>query len=302
MADQERVAYFNGKWVPEAEVMFHYKDSIIMGDSVFDTSRTYSGELFKIDSHVDRLFRSAQYTGIEPGLSKDEFKEIMKETVKRNLPLLAKGDDWWVNSRVSRGVRTEEGQKASVLVECHPLPWDRAKYYTGKEGVVIMTAGSVRRTPPWALSPQAKISNYMNERLADMEVKAKNPDAWALMLNEEGNVAEGTGWNFFIVKDGAVYAPEARWGLFGISRETVLELARGLGIPTYEKDFGIFEVYTADEAMVTGTSTCMLPVETVNGNKLGDQLPGPITTRLLQALSDRVGLDVVEQYLRHLND
>ena len=298
MAERERVAYVNGEFVPESEAKFHYRDGFISGDSVFDTARTYNGEIFKLDSHVDRTYRSAKYAGFDPGISKEEFKEAMRETVRRNWDTLPPGDDFWINARVSRGVRGADPPRPSILIETHELIWTRAKYY--KEGLTIFTAGSVRRIPPWAWSPQAKIANRMNDRLASLEVYSEHPEAWVLMLNEEGNIAEGTGWNLFIVKDGQIYTPEMRWQLYGIGRETVIELAQGLDIPVHEKDFGLFECYTADELIVTASTTIILPGASIDGRRIADEIPGPITNRLLGGLSDMIGFDVVEQYLRHM--
>ncbi|RMF86569.1 MAG: hypothetical protein D6736_14835 [Nitrospinota bacterium] len=151
------------------------------------------------------------------------------------------------------------------------------------------------------MSPRAKVHNYINMVLADLEVKAQNPEAWAILLDINGNIAEGIGSNFFIVREGKVITPQEKYVLGGISRQTVLELARELNIETREADIDLFDVYTADEAFITSTSFCICPVSSVNGAVIGTgQIPGPVTSRLLKAYSDLVGIDIVAQYLSHL--
>jgi branched-chain amino acid aminotransferase len=131
-------------------------------------------------------------------------------------------------------------------------------------------------------------------------VQAQNPDAWPILLDINGNVAEGAGSNFFIVKQGVVITPKEQYVLPGISRETVLELSGELGIEAKEADIDLFDVYTADEAFVTSTSFCICPVSSVNGAIIGSgEIPGTVTGRLLKAYSELVGVDIVEQYLSH---
>ena len=151
------------------------------------------------------------------------------------------------------------------------------------------------------MSPRAKAHNYINMVLADMEVKGQNPDAWAILLDTNGNIAEGMGSNFFIVRNGAVITPREQFVLAGISRQTVIELAQELDIETREADIDLFDAYTADEAFVTSTSFCICPVSSINGATVGEgSVPGPTTDRLLKAYSGLVGVDIVGQYLAHL--
>jgi branched-chain amino acid aminotransferase len=151
------------------------------------------------------------------------------------------------------------------------------------------------------MSPRAKVHNYVNMVQAELEVKAQNPKAWAILLDIHGNIAEGMGSNFFIVKNGVVITPRDQYVLGGISRETVLELARQLRLEAKEADIDLFDAYTAEEAFVTSTSFCICPVGSINGSTIGTgEIPGPVTGRLLQAYSELVGIDIVQQYLLHL--
>lgn len=298
---QERVAYFNGEIVPESEAKVSFRDrGFLMGDAVFDTTRTFGHRIFKLDEHLTRFFNSLKYMRIEPGLTKQQFADITMQVLNTNLPLIDDSDDYWVSQRVTRGMRVEGTTTPTVIVECTPLPFaDRAPYY--RDGMPVVVP-SVRRTPPQSHSPRAKVHNYVNLVIAEQEVKAQNPNAWPILLDINGNLCEGPGSNIFIVKNGVVITPKEQYLLAGISRETVVELAQELGIETKEADIDLFDAYTADEAFVTSTSFCICPVSSFNGNPVADGgVPGPVTDRLQKAYSGMVGLDIAGQYLSRLS-
>ena len=295
---QERVVYFNGEIIPESGAKIFFRDRGFMsGDAVFDVTRTFGGKIFKLREHLDRYYHSLKYMRLDPGMAKDEMAAITTQVLEANLPLLGENEDYWVAQRISRGVPSEN--KPTVIIECLPLPFAaRAKFY--RDGLPLIIP-SIRRTPPECMSPRAKVHNYINLILAEMEVKAQNPDAVAMLLDMNGNLAEGAGANFFIVKDGVVKTPKEQYVLAGISRATSLELAQELNIETEEADLDPYDAYTADEAFVTSTSYCIVPVSTVNGAVIGTEgTPGPVTDRLQKAYSGLVGIDVVGQYLARL--
>ena len=297
---QERVAYVNGELVPESRAVVSIRDrGFVQGDAVFDTTRTFGGKIFKLTEHLERFYDSLKYMRIDPGMSQQQMRSLTMQVLEANLPLLDENDDYWVTQRVTRGVRTDSGTKPTVIIECAPLPFAaRAKYY--RDGLPVVTP-SIRRTPPESISPRAKVHNYINLILAEQEAKAHNPDAWPILLDTNGNIAEGPGSNFFVVKDGRVITPKEQNVLAGISRRTALELAQELGIETQEADIDLFDAYTADEAFVTSTSFCICPVGSVNGSAIGsDGVPGPVTDRLQKAYSGLVGIDTVGQYLSRL--
>ena len=296
----ERVAYVNGELVPESQAVVSIRDrGFVQGDAVFDTTRTFGGKIFKLTEHLERFYDSLKYMRIEPGISQQQMRSLTMQVLEANLPLLGEDDDYWVTQRVTRGVRTDAGTTPTVIIECAPLPFAaRAKYY--RDGLPVVTP-SIRRTPPESISPRAKVHNYINLILAEQEAKAHNPDAWAILLDTNGNIAEGPGSNFFVVKDGRVITPKEQNVLAGISRRTAIELAQELGIETQEADIDLFDAYTADEAFVTSTSFCICPVGSVNGSAIGtDGVPGPVTDRLQKAYSGLVGIDTVGQYLSRL--
>ena len=297
---QERVAYVNGEIVPESGAKVSIGDTgFLYGDAVFDTTRTFGRHIFRLDEHLDRLYDSLKYMRIDPGLTKDETADLTMQVLNANLPLLADDDDYWVTQRFTRGVRgAADGNKPTVIIECYPLPFvERARNY--RDGLQIVTP-SIRRTPPESMSPRAKMHNYINIIQGDLEVKAQNPDAQAILLDVNGNICEGSGANFFIVKNGAVVTPKEQYVLAGISRKVTIEMAHELGVELREDDIDLFDVYTADEAFVTSTSYCICPVASVNGAVVGDGVPGPVTDRLQKAYSGLVGIDFVDQYLSRL--
>ena len=297
---QERVAYVNGEIVPDGQASISIHDrGFTAGDAVFDTTRTFGGKIFRLDEHLDRFFRSLKYMRIDPGVSKEELAAKTMQVVEANLPLLGKNEDYWVTQRATRGVPSEAGPKSTVIIECKPLPFAaRAKFY--RDGLPVIVP-SVRRTPPEVQSPRVKVHQYINITLADLEVKAQNPDALAILLDMNGNIAEGPGSNFFIVKDGVVTTPREQYVLSGVSRQVALELAHELNIEAHEADIDLYDAYTADEVFVTSTSYCICPVSSVNGNPIGESdVPGPVTDRLQKAYSGMVGIDIVGQYLSRL--
>ena len=298
---QERVVYMNGEIIPESEARLPIRDrGFVYGDAVFDTTRTFGHRIFKLDDHLDRFFLSLKYIRLESPLTKRQFRDITMEVLEANLKLIDAGDDYWVTQRVTRGVPTgDEPPQPSTIVECTPLPFQqRAKYY--RDGMPVVVP-SVRRTPPEAVSPRAKMHQYINLMLADQEVKSQNPDAWPIVLDMNGNLCEGPGSNIFIVKDGAVVTPREQYVLAGISRETAIELAHELNIEVREVDIDLYDAYTADEAFVTSTSFCICPVASFNGNPMTNpSVPGPVTDRLMKAYSGLVGIDIEGQYLSRL--
>lgn len=305
MTQQERVAYFNGKIVPESQVLISFRDrSFKYGDGVFDMTRTFGGRIFKLKEHIDRLYASLKYADIDPGLTPAEMIQHTEEVVERNLPLLGPNEDMWVGQRVSRGVDDPDGlfwqhSGPSVIIECTPLPLKaRAKLY--RDGIEVIFPSN-RRIPPESLSANVKSHNYLNMIIGDNEVRSYNPNAWAVLLDTRGFVAEGMGSNVFLVKNGRLYTPKVQFVLAGVSRQTVIELADQLGLEWVEEDLAPYDAYNADEAFLTSTSLCICPVVSFNNKTVADgKVPGPITQKLIDAYSDLVDCDFVGQYLQYI--
>ncbi|KZD12249.1 aminotransferase class IV [Oceanibaculum pacificum] len=301
----ERVAYFNGKIVPESQVLIPFRDrGFKYGDAVFDMTRTFGHKIFRLQEHVDRLYKSLAYLKIDPQLSPKEMIRLSEEVLERNLHLIGKNEDYWLGQRISRGVGESfsgtENAGATVIVECSPLPLKhRAPLY--RDGIDVIVP-SVRRTPPDAMSPRAKTHNYINLVLADLEARAQDAEAWAVLLDQDGNLCEGLGSNVFIVSGDRLLTPRARFVLPGISRQHTIDMAERIGLPFAEADIDLYDAYTADEMFLTSTSLCICPVRSINGRTVGDgAVPGPVTRQLIDAYAKSVDFDFMGQYLSHLS-
>ena len=265
---QERVAYINGDYLPESEVKVSFRDrGFVLGDAVFDTARTFEGKIFRLDDHIDRLYRSLKAVDMDPGVLPEEMAQISQSVVEKNRPLLGEDDDYWVFQRVTRGAKSIAGDSqtdsgATVIVECTPLPL-KARAPMFRDGIDVLTP-VIRRIPPECLSPNIKNVNYMNLVLAEEEVKGKAEHPWAVLLDTRGFLCEGIGSNIFLMRDGTLFTPRPQFVLEGVSRQIVIDLAGDLGIPVSEEDLTTFQAETADEAFMTSTSLCLCPVRSYN--------------------------------------
>ena len=297
----ERVAYVNGEILPESQASVSINDrGFLYGDAVFDTTRTFNGEIFRLEQHLDRFYESLRYMRIDSPVDKAEMKEITLKILDKNLEILPEGDDYWVSQRVSRWVRgLPGGMKPTIVIECFPLPLqERAEYY--RDGIKMITS-SIRRTAPESLSPRAKMHNYINLIQAELEVQSQDSRALALLLDVNGNLCEGHGANIFLVNKGVIYTPREQFVLAGISRQVTIELADNLGYEIKETDLDVFDAYTADEIFVTSTSFCICPVSMINGLQVKSKtVPGDVTLELQTAYSKLVKMDFVKQYLDKL--
>ena len=300
----ERLTYVNGQIAPESRSFISVRDKgFVYGDAVFDTARTFGGKLFRLKEHVERLYDSLAYARIDPGMSREEMAAATEDLVARNLPMLPDGEDYWVTQRVTAGLQTMDGEPpansgATVVIECTPIPL-RARASFFRDGAPAAIPAR-RRVPPEALSPNVKSNNYLNMMIAQREVEATSPGAWALMLDRNGDVAEGPGCNYFVVKDGVVYTPTRDFVLAGVSRQVAIDLCAKLDIPCVEGTVQVQRGMTGDEAFFTSTSLCACPISTINGHAYPAGAPGPITKRIMDAFAEEVGFDYVGQYLKFL--
>ena len=297
--DTELKVYVNGKMVPESQATISALDrGFRWGDSVYDQERTFGGKIFKLSSHMKRLYRSLHYTRIDPRMSVEEMSEATEGVIEANRHAVGPTGDFTVTQIVSRGLFNRPQHGPNVVIYCQPIPFeDYARQYV--EGIRVVTP-STRRNPPQSLSPKAKIGNKMNHIIAEFEARDRDPEAVSLMLDLDGNIAECTGGNFAFVADGRLKIPNRRHVLPGIGMQTLLEVAENQSIPIDEDDFTPFDVYQAEEAFMMSSRTCIMPAKTLNGWQIGDELPGPLTRALTAAYSDLAGLNFVDQALSHL--
>ena len=298
----EMIYYFNGEWVPQDEVMIHpYDRGFTMGDVVFDVERTFDGKLFRLKEHMHRIHRSLQYYRIDPGISMDEMEALSEEAVRRNEHLRHLCGDFAVRQTVTRGrvpLATQgsplDELTATVIIAVDPLVWSHAGQYDSGAAVVFP---SVRSYSSLSLDPKAKHYSRGNFVQAQLQAADIDPNAYPVLLDQNGNITEGVASNFFIVTDGVIRTPSDSAILQGISRMTVFDLANQLNIPIVEEDLQPYDAYTADEAFLTNSVFQLLPLATIDKRRVGDEVPGPISNQLLSAWSEMVGLDIVGQAL-----
>lgn len=296
----ERLVWLNGAFVPEAEAALPIRDlGLIYGEAVFDTARTFGGRLFMGAEHVERLYRSLAAVRLPEPMPKARLLELTEELIARNAPALRPGEDWWVTQRITAGLRPLDGEPLrqegpTLLIECTPLPLRARARFFG-EGIPAALA-SRPRTPPEAVPPHAKTTNYLNMMLAQRELDEVRPGAWAILPDMAGNLAEGAGCNIFLVRDGTVLTPADTVALPGVTRGVVIELCGRLGLPLRIGPIRPDEARAADEGFLTSTSLCLCPLSRFDDTAL--PVPGPVTARLMSAFSDHVGFDYVAQYLR----
>ncbi len=295
----EYTAYFKGEWMPFSQVKIDPMDrGFTVGDVVFDVARTFNGKSFRMEDHIQRLYRSLKFVRIDPGLSAKEMLDISEEVVQRNDHLRAEVGDFTITQFVTRGPGSSSRSAGppAVCVKVAPIGFGRFAdlFKDGAHGVITRT----RSYPVESLDPKVKNYSRMNFNLADLEAADVDPEAWPILTDADGSLTEGTGYNVFLVTDGVIRTPGDRNILQGVSRGMVFDLARQLNIPLVEEDLQPYDLYTADEAFFSGTSPCVLPVSKVDQREIGDGRPGPIVQQLLSAWSETVGMDIVDQALQ----
>lgn len=304
-----RLVYLNGQFVPEAEAKISIFDSALMfGDMVFEMTRSFNKVQFKLREHLERLYMGIKILRIPIGMTIDELEELCYVIVEKNEPCFEPTDEHRLMINVSRGpLGIYAGVfggilRPTIVIADFPLKWTlqgMAKLFdTGINAVIP----SQRAIPAYLLDAKIKNRSRIHYQMANIEVSRYEGDNnWALLLDPDGFICEGTGDNFFIVKDGTLMTPEGRNVLRGISRAYVFELSEQLGIPCVERNIEPYDVYAADEAFMTGTPFCALPVTSLNGIAIGKGNIGKTTQMILAKWSDNVGVDIVEQ-IRAFNE
>lgn len=304
MANSGRVVYLNGELVPETEAKISIYDSALMfGDMVFEMTRSFNGQQFKLRDHIDRLYVGLAILRIPMSMTKEALEDACFQTIAANSGVFKEDDEHRLMIDVSRGLlgiyQDIEGlhKGTNVVIADFPLRWTVSTmgplFETGINAVVT----SQRAIPASLMDPKIKNRSrlfYLNANIEASQYEGENN--WALLLDTDGFVAEGTGDNFFIVKNGVIYTPEGRNILRGISRQYIIdEVGPSLGLPVVEKNIELYDVYTADEAFMTGTPFCMLPVTSLNGVSIGSGNVGLVFSNLLNKWGSNVGVDIKGQ-------
>lgn len=299
----EPLVYLRGKFVPASQASLAIYDAgIVLGATVTEMTRTFHQKLWRLEDHLDRLFRALRYTRMEIPQSKEELAAASRGLVEHNATLLDHPEDeLGLIHFVTAGEYTTYAGGAgggantvpTVCAHTFPMPWElwAEKMRTG----IHLVTPSIRHVPPQCYDPKMKYRSRMHYFLADQEARLVDPAAAALLLDLDGNITETSGANFLMVERGTLVSPTTRNILPGISRATVIALAAKLGIPYAERDLQVFNAVNADEAFLSTTPYCLMPVTRLNGIPIAGGQPGPLYHRLLQAWSEEVGLDIPTQ-------
>ncbi len=271
--------YIDGAFFPEGEAKVSVFDhGLLYGDGIFEGIRFYNGRVFKLTEHLSRLWDSAKAICLTIPLTVAEMEAAVLATIRENGLR-----DGYVRLLVTRGVGNlglspDRCKVASVIVIASTIQlYPPEKYATGME---MVTCGT-RRCSPAALSPAVKSLNYLNNIMAKIEANHAGADE-GLMLNEEGYVAECTGDNIFVVKNGEITTPPISSGaLKGITRQVVFDICAELGLPIREAVMTRYDIYTADECFLTGTAAEVIAAIKLDTRALGDGKPGAITGRIV---------------------
>lgn len=297
-----RLVYVNGEFVPESEAKVSIFDSALMfGDMVFEMTRSFNKQQFKLREHLERLIAGTKILRIPLNLSIDDLENICKRVVEVNEPFFSSTDEHRLMINVSRGPLSIykdvfEKMGPTVIVADFPLKWTVAGMGELYDHGINAVIPSQRAIPASLMDPKIKNRSRLFYQMANIEVsQVKGERNWALLLDPEGRITEGTGDNFFIVKSGKLITSKGENVLRGISRDYVFELAEAMGLQCLEEDFGPYDVYTADEAFMTGTPFSILPVSSLNGLKIGHAPMGPVTQSLITEWGTRVGVDLIHQ-------
>lgn len=299
-----RTVYFNGQLIPESEAKISIYDSALMfGDMVFEMTRSFNKRQFKLRQHIDRLYAGLKVLRIPLQMTPEEMEQACHQVIEANDYYFCKDDEHRLMIDVSRGLLgiyqgIQGVQKGpNVIIADFPLRWTVAGMGKFFDVGINLVTPSQRAIPGYLLDPKVKNRSRIHYLMANIEVGQIEGDCnWPLLIDLDGFIAEGTGNNFFIIKDGVVITPEGRNILRGISREYVMrELCPQLRMPIQEKNIEVYDVYTADEAFVTGTPFSMLPVTSLNGSAIGSGKVGEGFNRLLAKWSENTEVDISGQ-------
>lgn len=271
--------YIDGELFPQEEAKISVFDhGLLYGDGVFEGIRSYNGNVFKLQEHIDRLYESAKAIALRIPIGKEDMQKVLYQTLRAN-----NLKDSYIRLVVTRGVgklglEHTKCKKPSIIIITDFIELYPSKLY--EVGIDAVTVRTVRNHFE-ALNPRIKCLNYMNNILAKIESLNAGASE-AIMLNADGYVAECTGENLFVVKDAKLLTPPVNAGILkGITRDTVIDLAKRSGIQVIEELFTRFELYTADECFLTGTAAEIVPVVKIDGRVIGNGKPGGMTQFLL---------------------
>lgn len=294
------LAYLNGRYVPLREATLPVWDrGLVQGATITERFRTFRHELFLVEPHLDRLQRSMEATGIRAKESRAELTEILRRVTEQGARSLDPRLDIGVVLFITAGPTPADaalyGVEFRTTTCVHPvsLPFHRwTRGYREGERLVIPP---IRSMPAEVLSPQVKYRSRLHWFLADQSAHAQDPAASALLIDADGRLTETSAANLFLVRGNELSTPTADITLPGISQQYLISLAKDLGLSVRAADLRTGDLWQADEALASSTSSCLMPVVSVDGRPIGSGTPGPVFRRLIAEWSRRVGVDIVTQ-------
>lgn len=301
----EPVAYLNGEFVPASRAAIPVTDlGFMQGVTVAEQLRTFRGKLFRLEKHLDRLWRSLAIVGVDPGLNRDDFSRIAEDLVARNWPAIPSGGDLGLSMFVTPGpyatfAASGYVQRSGPTVGMHTyaLPFRNwaSKYETGESLVTT----PVEQISFASIPPELKCRSRMHYYLADLAARKIDPDSRALLQDRDGFVTESSTANLLVYDPGeGLISPPTEKILPGVTVAALRELAAALQIPFLHRDLRVDDVARAEEVLLCSTSPCVWAVTRLNGRTIGSGRPGEIVARLQKAWSEMVGIDIVAQARR----
>jgi len=273
--------YIDGKFFEKEDAKISvYDHGLLYGDGVFEGIRVYEGVVFKLKEHIDRLYDSADSLALKIPMTKDEMEDVVVETLKIN-----DLKDAYIRLVVTRGVGDlgldpRKCKIATIFCIAEPM-----KPLLGEDGIKVITS-SIRRLPVDVLNPAVKSLNYLNSILAKIQANYAGVQE-AFLLDSEGYVAEGTGDNVFVIKNGVIKTPPLSSSVLkGITRDTVVDLAKKAGYKILEDKMTLHDLFVADEIFITGTAAELIHVVEIDGRVINEGKLGPVTKDLSQKFKE----------------
>lgn len=279
MQEHDTIVYVNGNLVKKSEAVISVYDSGFMhGDGVYEGIRVYQDRVFKLEEHIKRLYEAAKAIDLEIGITQEEMKQIVLKTLRAN----TLRHHLHIRLMVTRGRKRVTGMnprfnvgKPSIVVLV-----DYKEPIFSKEGVTLITS-ILRRFPPNILDAKINHLNQLNQIMACIEASRQGADE-AIMLDDQGFVAETNGTTIFMVKDGILLTPTTKYIIVGITRRLIMKIAAEKRVTVIEQDLSLYEFYNADEVFICGTVGEIVPVKEIDGKRIGTEIPGHITRMLME--------------------
>lgn len=295
----EPVCYMAGVWTPVSRATVHLFDSGLMyGEIITETLRTFRRVPYQVERHLERMARSLSMAriAIDPAI---DLVALIDELTGRNARAFELDDEILIKVDVTRGIfgyyRQPGEEYADFNLMLHPIRLPFERFAHQYEAGMAVAYPLTRQIPAACLDPRIKHRSRLYQGIAEREARDVDPQAAALLLDVDGHLAEGTGWNVFLVRGEQVLTPSLENCLEGVSRSVVLDLCRDRGLHVREASLTPYDLATADEAFATATSYCMLPITRAQSRPVGDGRPGPVTREVLRLWGDQVGVEIAQQ-------